>query len=498
LKNKRIMLVNVMIPEESRIAVLEDDVLEELYLERTESESCVGNIYKGKIINIEPSLQAAFVDIGLPRNGFLHVSDVMPSLARNDAPKEKEGGRRRRSSRPLIQHMLKKGQEVIVQVTKHSLGQKGAALTTYLSLPGRYLVFMPGLHKQGVSKKIDNEEQRTKLKAILEAMKIPKEIGIIARTAASGQTKRNMNRDLGFLQRLWASIQKRAKKIQAPAIAYQESDFIIRAMRDIFSAEIDEVMIDSEAIFKKAMEFVKIYMPRSKSKLKLYEGSDPLFHQYNVEDQVETVYNKRVDLKCGGYIVIEQTEALVAIDVNSGSYHGKSDPERAALEINLDAAREIARQIRLRDLGGMLVCDFIDMREQSCRNKVEQALSKALERDRARRRMLKISRFGLIEMTRQRMRSSVERSVFDKCPSCKGRGYVKSAESMAISLLRELRVYAGKSKGQNLTLSVHPKVEEYLQNRKRVELTSLEQSYEVHINIFANYDFGLEEFHVEK
>jgi len=490
------MLVNAVIPEESRVAVLENDMLEELYLERTETESCVGNIYKAKVVNIEQSLQAAFVDIGQPRNGFLHVSDVMPSVGYSSA--KDDGDRRKRRERPSIRRLLKKGQEVLVQVTKHSLGKKGAALTTYLSLPGKYLVLMPGLHKQGVSRKIGDAEERVKLKALLDTLEVPKDVGVIARTAACGRTKRDINRDLGFLNRLWATIQKRAKKVSAPALVYQESDFIIRAMRDIFSSEIDEVIIDSEAVYKKAMDFVKIYMPRSRSKLKLYEGTEPLFHRFKVEQQVETVYNKRVDLPCGAYIIIEQTEALVAIDVNSGSYHGKADPEHAALEINLAAAREIARQIRLRDLGGMIVCDFIDMRNQSFRSKVEAELSQALARDRARRRMLKISRFGLIEMTRQRMRSSVERSVFEQCPNCAGRGFVKSAESMAIALLRELRVKAGKSNGESIKLRVNPKVEEYLQNRKRTELAALEESCGVRINIFADYDFGLEEFRIEK
>ena len=343
---KRVMLINVLMPEESRVAVLENEVLEELYIERSDTESCVGNIYKGRVINVEPSLQAAFLDIGQPRNGFLHVSDVMLSLFRSDPDEQ----RQRRHSRPPIQHILKRGQEAVVQVTKHSLGKKGAALTTYISLAGKYLVLMPGLKRVGVSRKITDESDRAKLKELVENLDIPPELGVIARTAACGRNKRELSRDLSFLRRLWDTIKKRAKQVSAPALIYQESDFIIRTMRDIFSTEIDEVLIDSEPVYKKAVDFLKISMPRSLQRVKLYSDTVPLFHRHGVEQQVENIYRSRVELPGGGYVVIEQTEALVAIDVNSGAYHGSADPEKAALEVNLEAAREIARQVRLRDL----------------------------------------------------------------------------------------------------------------------------------------------------
>jgi len=490
---KRVMLINVFIPEESRVAVVENGVLEELYLERSDTESYVGNIYKGKVNNVEPSLQAAFVDVGLPRNGFLHVSDVASSLY----PAKSSKTPRRRGSRPPIQHILKRGQEVVVQVTKHGLGNKGAALTTYLSIPGKYLVIMPDIKKVGVSRKIVDGEDREQLKKAVESLTVPKDVGIIARTAASGRTKRELSRDMSFLKRLWTTIQKRAKKVSAPALVYQESDFIIRTMRDIFSSEIDEVHIDSEPVLRKAREFVKICMPRSVSRLKFHKAAEPLFHHYKVEEQVEDVYNRRVDLPCGAYLVIEQTEAMVSIDVNSGSYHGKADSEQAVLDINLEAAREIARQIRLRDLGGVIVCDFIDMRHQSSRQKVERALTEATARDRARKRMLRLSRFGLMEMTRQRIRSSVERSVLVKCPCCDGRGLARSPESMAVCVLRELSMRAGKVSGAVVSVRVHPTVEQYLQNTKRSQIAALEANFTVKINILGERDFGLEEFKIE-
>jgi len=489
---KRIMLINVLMPEESRVAVLENNILEELYIERSDSDSCVGNIYKARVSNVEPSLQAAFVDIGQARNGFLHVSDVMPSLA---VPSGREG--RRGHARPPIQHIVKRGQEVVVQVTKHSLGKKGAAVTTFLSVAGKYLVLMPGLKRVGVSRKITDDADRTKLKALVESLNPPKELGVIARTAACGRNKRELNRDFNSLKRLWSTIQKRIKRASPPALIYQESDFVIRTMRDIFSTEIDEVYVDSEAVWKKAKEFLLISMPRSVSKLKLYEESTPLFHRHEVEEQVENIYRRRVQLPGGGYLVIEQTEALVAIDVNSGTYHGSRDSEKAALEVNLEAAAEIGRQIRLRDLGGVLICDFIDMVDQSHRARVELAMSEATKRDRARRRILKMSRFGIIEMTRQRIRSSVERSVFEACPGCEGRGFVKSAESMALSLVRDLTLKAGKCSGGTLLVRVHPAVEDYLQNRKRSQLVALESQFGVELNISADRDFQVEKFTVE-
>jgi ribonuclease E len=767
---KKEMLINVLQPEECRIAILEDGVLEELYVERTSHESYVGNIYKGRIVNIEPSIQAAFVDFGVGRNGFLHVSDVEPAYYRDleqrrsegrgerrghdrdrdrgrgrdrdrdrdrgrghgpsrgedrprreppperrpesrrveveeqdelsefsfsreedifsppaeDAPEReappppepvapegevvqeeapppkakrsrggsrrrrpatetteeapaesappegdeppddrprlmdsaehrteesdedeggaapppllgdeddlffprdrfeetapprpeprpqpvaeeeereefeeeeeevglprrpepngeeeqfaeeiaeermgefdveeefdegpprgREGGRRgdrdrrggRRGDRdrrggprrggfgrpgsgrpkPLIQDIFKRGQEVIVQVIKEGIGTKGPTLSTYISIAGRYLVLMPSLNRLGVSRKIQDDEQRRRLRDIVTELKPPKGLGFIVRTAAMEQNKKELQADLAYLTRLYQVVARRIKKLRAPAEVYQESDMITRTIRDTFAKDVDTIWVDEPNAYEHAKEFMQIVMPaRYAERIKLYDGAEPLFHKYGIEEEIARIQMKQVPLPQGGSIVIEQTEALVAIDVNSGNFRADGNAEETSYQLNLLAAKEIARQLRLRDLGGVIVNDFIDMRDEKHRRGVEKALKDAIKRDRARTKVLRTSAFGLIEMTRQRIRPSLKRSVYQDCAHCLGTGQVKTCESMSIEVMRMLQMAGHRDNVARITIKVADDVSHYLQNKKRKEIARLEEGGNIQVQI---------------
>jgi len=735
---KKEMLINVLQPEECRIAIVEDGVLEELYVERTSHESYVGNIYKGRIVNIEPSIQAAFVDFGVGRNGFLHVSDVEPTYYRHlmDHGRRDNGGRRERGERggragrsrgrqegrprryqepdiafpegspfekesgpapedgiegtqtpqendtafptepgvahhlteemdiqsfsfsgqdaeegpepspdsdaegsppsddrprymdsaerrteeddappdpvevtpqdadiffprpsstsdqessgpeerhepqtpavetdmdaqpdetslatplteaaevakelpendwvgeefgdddvrpetedhaprprrprsfrddkrgddrrggsrgrrpmqgrsgfgrpgfgrpkPLIQDIFRRGQEVLVQVIKEGIGTKGPTLSTYISIAGRYLVLMPGLNRIGVSRKIADEEQRRRLREILHELQPPRGLGFIIRTAGLDRTKKELQRDLAYLSRLWQVVVRRIKKLKGPSEIYQESDMITRTIRDTFTSEIDTIWVDETAAFEHAQEFLQIVMPRYASRIQHYEGSEPLFHKYGIENEISRIQQRHVPLPHGGSIVIDQTEALVAIDVNSGTFRADNNAEETAYQMNLQAAKEIARQLRLRDLGGVIVNDFIDMREEKHRRGVEKAMRDAVRRDRARTKVLKISPFGIIEMTRQRIRPSLKRSVYHDCPHCEGTGQVKTCESMSIDVMRMLQLAAHRENIQRIQVRVADDVAHYLLNKKRKEISQLEEPGRIQVTI---------------
>ncbi|HJO47783.1 MAG TPA: Rne/Rng family ribonuclease, partial [Candidatus Scalindua sp.] len=405
---KKRMLINVVEPEESRIAILEDGVLEELYIERFSREQIAGNIYKGRIVNVEPSIEAAFVNIGISRNGFLHVSDVKNYRRNGEEQSDSDSTAKTKENKSRIKTLISPDQEVLVQVIKEGIGDKGPSLTANVSIPGRFLVLMPDSNLVGVSRKIIDEVERARLKEIIEELKPPPNLGLIVRTAGVNQTKRELSRDFNYLRKLWKVIEKKEKKAEIPSVIYQESDLVIRTIRDIFSIDIDEIIIDSEAVFKKIRYFLRLIMPSCVRKLKLYKENEPLFHKYNIEKEIEKINKREVRLPRGGSIVIEQTEALVAIDVNSGKYREESDPEKTAFKTNLKAAKEIARQVRLRDIGGVIIVDFIDMKEEGHMRAVEKVMEEALKRDRARKKMLKISKFGIIQMTRQRIRPSLK------------------------------------------------------------------------------------------
>lgn len=735
---KKEMLINVLQPEECRIAIVEDGQLEELYVERTSQESYVGNVYKGRIVNIEPSIQAAFVDFGIGRNGFLHVSDVdpayykhlmsrghgghassprhneefdeepprrqprrdeesrgprreedsrgprreeetrgprrdedprprrrqeprdeprrrhrepveesrdrdfvalppeppEPSFHDNDDPyaalagafgsgieteppakivDDNQGGfnwdaheevevtekvveeprdddrhRRPRESRhrgpvshrhreeepvvqlppplpksppkeesgfgsgidiwgddipppfmpsaerrteddefdfngesdsgasagpairdreigdgrpprrggfqqnrgrrgpargrdgdghqkPLIQHIFKRGQEVLVQVIKEGIGTKGPTLSTYISIAGRYLVLMPGLSRVGVSRKIEDQDQRHRLRDILTELKPPQGVGFIIRTAGVDRAKKELQNDLGYLLRIWQVIVKRIRSQKGPGVIYQETDMITRTIRDTFTNDIDAIVIDEPVAFQHAQEFLQTVMPKFASRLHLHDHIEPLFHRFGLDDEIAKINQKKLPLPGGGSIIIEQTEALVAIDVNSGSFRADNqNAEETAYQMNLNAAKEIARQLRLRDLGGVIVNDFIDMKDDKHRRMVEKAMRDAVKRDRARTKVLRISQFGIIEMTRQRIRPSLKRSVFQECPHCHGAGHVKTVESMSIECMRMIQLAACEEHIRRIEVRVHSSVADYLVNRRRREIAQLE------------------------
>ncbi|MEO1991871.1 MAG: Rne/Rng family ribonuclease [Pirellulales bacterium] len=508
---KQEMLINVSQPEECRIAIMEDGLLEELYVERTSADNYVGNIYKGRVVNIEPSIQAAFVDFGVGRNGFLHISDIEPQYYRqggldpdkafeltdpsgrkagNDG--EQDGGRRgsrrprigdRPRVKPPIQDILRRGDEVLVQVIKEGFGTKGPTLSTYISIPGRYLVLMPPLGRVGISKKINDERERRLLRDIMVDLQPPKGVGFVVRTAGTERTKSEMARDMAYLLNLWKSIVRRMRKYSAPIDIYQESDMIIRTIRDMFTEDVGRILIDEPAAYERAKDFLELVMPKYASRLQLYDGKEPLFHRYGLEEEIGRMYQRKVPLKGGGSIVIDTTEALVAIDVNSGSFRTEKSAEENAYQMNIIAAKEIARQLRLRDLGGVIVNDFIDMRREKYRRNVERALHDALKRDRARTKVLRTSPFGLIEMTRQRIRPSLRKSIFQNCPICVGSGTVKTAESMAIEVMRTLQLSATKDTVARLDIEVHDEVATWINNRKRREMAHFEEKTKIQLHV---------------
>ncbi len=496
----REMLINVSQGEEYRVAVVENNSLEELYIERLSLNSHVGNIYKGKVVNIESSIQAAFIDFGIGKNGFLHISDLHPRYfkkKKNANNVEEIGKRTALKSRPPIQKCLKKGQEIVVQVTKEGVSTKGPTLTSYISLPGKYLVMMPWMKKLGISHKIEDEEERERLRSTLQEMDIPKNMGFIVRTAGKNSRKRDLQNDLKYLKRLWRAIQKRIKKDAAPAELYQESDLIIRTLRDTFNSKIKKIICDSEPAVKKIKDFLKIATPRLRRKVIHYTGSTPLFHKYNIENEIAKIQSRNVDLKGGGSIVIEQTEALVAIDVNSGSYKKQKSAEQTAFKINSDAAKEIARQLRLRDLGGLIVIDFIDMRDANHRRAVEKKFRDAVKYDRARTKVLRISRFGIVEMTRQRMRPSLRSSTYLACPHCGGSGFVKSHESQGLEMIRLINLSSSKKQVKTVELKVSPEVADFLQNEKRESICNIEQTTGKRILIRSDPSMTGEKYNLE-
>lgn len=550
---KQEMLINVAQPEECRIAIVEDNLLEELYVERSSQDNYVGNIYKGKIVNLEPSIQAAFVDFGVGRNGFLHISDVESQYFRqggfdpdkpiqpdgtqrgdrekassngssdrdeddgadsesgsdNDAGRERGGTKTRQRTqrktrpgvrprvKPPIQDIFRRGDEVLVQVIKEGIGTKGPTLSTYISIPGRYLVLMPALGRIGVSRKIEDEQARRRLRDILRDLSPPKGLGFIVRTAGTDRTKKELSRDLAYLLRLWKTIVRRIKSTPAPCDIYQESDMIIRTIRDIFTSDVDAIHIDQEEAFERAKEFLQITMPRYASRLQYYDGKEPLFHKYKLDNEIAQINHRHVPLKGGGSLVIDQTEALVAIDVNSGSFRTDGSAEESAYRLNMIAAKEIARQLRLRDLGGVVVNDFIDMRHDRHRRKVENTLRDAVRRDRARTKILRTSPFGLIEMTRQRIRPSLKRSVYKECPGCSGTGVVKSAESMAIEVIRKLIMAAQENRVTKVTVTIEEEVASYINNRKRRELARIEDDHEIELLVVSREDVSPEFLRIE-
>lgn len=462
--------------QEQRIAFMVGDRLEQFLIERYSDEPVAGNIYKGVVKNIVPSIQAAFIDIGAGKNGFIHVSDLKENIELDTFAPKKAGSKKRKGI-PTINDMLVEGQEVIVQVTKEAIKSKGVRLTNDISIPGRNLVLIPAPDKnsqRGISRKITDQKERRRLKELLDQLKMPKMYGVIVRTAGEVATKRNFQKDISYLIKSWEEIIATAKKNKAPILLHSEFDISIKTIRDLFTPEIDEVVIDSKEEYNKIRKYFRHFFPEVKAKIIYYRRKTPMFDAYAIEEELEKLYQRKFWLKCGGHIVIDETEALVAIDVNTGRNVSHKTLEDTIRATNLEAAEEIARQLRLRNIGGIIVIDFIDMAKRENRKAVLQKLEEALKKDKAKTNLLPLSSIGLVEMTRQRIKESINQELYEKCEHCQGRGLRKSLLSISIEANRKIQRVLLKSREKRIKLFLHPEVLESLlandqQFRRRME-----------------------------
>ena len=492
--SKRIF-VNVG-PTETRVALLEENLLTELYVERHRTRSIVGNICKGVVTNVLPGMQAAFVDIGLGKDAFLYGGDfishvqeyerMMLAGEEGEEPEievEEAEPRERREIPPVpIQDLLRKGQEILVQVSKESLGTKGARVTSFVSLPGRSLVYMPQVNHVGVSRRIRDGIERDRLRKLVKQLRTSPG-GYIIRTVAEGKGEEEFRADMEFLTRHWGEIQARYAQAPAPSVLHEEMDLTFRVIRDLFSPDVEEFVVDEEEAYRKCQEFAKALVPALADRVTLFTGREPLFEARGIEAELDKALRRKVWLKSGGYIVIDQTEALVAIDVNTGKYVGKRDFEQTILKINLEAVKEIVRQIRLRDLGGIIILDFIDMDREDHRQQVWKALRKALAEDKARTNVLPISELGVVEMTRKRVRQDLLSLLTEKCPVCKGTGGVRSLATIAADLLRKVQARAVDSGSHELIVRLHQEVAAYLQTQERDALERLQTRLDLKITL---------------
>jgi ribonuclease G len=492
-------------PQESRIAIIEDGLLAEFLIERKEEMGVAGNIYKGKVARVLPGMQAAFIDIGMEKAGFLHASDfsTLPDDAQlisssGEDVEFEEAPKPAPSRRLPLEKQISRGEELVVQVAKDPLGTKGARVTSHISLPGRYMVFMPGTKHIGISRRIESDEERKRLKEIAQSLGTA-DGGFILRTACEGRSKREIQRDLSFLAKMWKGIHKKAESAAAPTLIHQDLDLITRTIRDFFSPDTEQVVIDSPKDHRRIVEFVRHVMPRLKTKIVLYAEKEPLFEQQGIEEKVLKALERRVWLRSGGSIVIERTEALTAVDVNTGRFVGKRNQEETILKTNLEATQEVVRQLRLRNVGGIIIIDFIDMEKEGNRKKVYEALKEALTHDKARTNILKISELGLVEMTRQRTRESLENQMLRPCPHCEGRGRIKSAPTIAYDVLRAIkRQHAQIDGGRNIVVRLHPDIANFLYDEKNHSLENLEREINHRIVIKASHELHHEKYEISE
>ena len=483
---KKQMLINAVHLEQKRMAIVEDGKLVEFNIQMAVREPITGNIYKGLVMKVERGLQAAFVNYGGRKDGFLPLRDVSSNYFTEGA-----GGRDGAKS------TLKPGQEVLVQVLREVSERKGALLTSYISLPGRYLVLLPNKESSGISRKIEDEEDRKRLKELVEQIKTEDGVGFIVRTAGMNRTKQELARDYQHLSRLWKEIQKGAAETAAPALIYQESAFGVRSLRDYFTTDIEEILVDDLETFRQVRAYCKAVAPRNVKMIKLDKEKTPLFDKYQLEDQIRVIYQDRVELKSGGYLIINPTEAMITIDVNSGRGSHKRNVEETAFQTNMEAAEEIARQLRLRDLGGLLVIDFIDMMDSKHNAEVEKTFKKAISLDRARIQLSHISKFGILELSRQKKQSTIQEISYTPCPFCRGRGVRPSLEYTALTAYRKIETQAVKGLSSVIGLSVPYEVADYLQNQKRAEISRLENDYDMSIHISGSPDMAWDEWKIE-
>ncbi len=489
------MIVNYIPGDECRIAFVEDGKLEEYHAEPTASTSRVNNIYLGVVRNVNTAVQAAFVDFGLDEHGFLHTTDVHPRyFPKNEDAAERVGIKTPRRDRPPIQKCFKPGDRIMVQVLKEGVGTKGPTLTSYISIPGRYLVMMPGMDNVGVSRKVEDEDTRRAMRKVLDQLDLPEGFGFILRTAGMERTKTELKRDLAYLKRLWSDMDKRQKSKKAPQALYAESDLLLRALRDLAGTEVTDIIIDDPGALARAERFIKIASPRSRPQLRQYTGRAPVFAAFGIEQQIHNIHSREVPLPSGGRLIFDETEALVAIDVNSGRSRSARDAETNAFNTNMEAADEICRQLRLRDMGGLVINDLIDMRHASNRKAIEQRFAERLGRDRAKSTILPISEFGLLQMTRQRMRSSHERTHFAECHLCKGRGVIRRPDSVAAEALRDLSLVASYEKVARVEMVVSAQVASHLLSGRRRQLSRIERISGVITEVRVSENMAAERF----
>lgn len=468
---------------QTRVAVVENGRLEEFQVEHPTEERLVGSVFKGRIQNLEHDLQAAFVDIGLRKNAFLHYWDMLPDdegrLDEDDEPVR--ASRRRRISNDDIARRFPAGSEIVVQVTKGPIGTKGPRVTANLSVPGRYLVMMPGCRLRGVSRKIGDGKERVRLKKILDRLPLPDDMGLIVRTVGSGASKRAFVRDLRNLLEIWQALQTNIREMRAPACVYQEPDLIERVVRDWLTEEIDRVVIDDPASYERIRDVAGRISRRARKAIAHYDGHLPIFDHHGIERQIEEAFRRKVMLKSGGHLVIDETEALIAIDVNTGRHRGKSSQEEAILEVNLEAVEEVARQLRLRNIGGLVVLDLIDMKSRKHQAAVYKSMKSVLKRDRARTNILPISELGLMEMTRQRQEESIQSQMFVDCPYCRGHGLIKSSLAISVDIQRQVAALMRKcrleGRESDLQIVVAPAVLERLRTEDERALVDLQSQY---------------------
>ena len=486
-------------PLETRIALIEDKRLTELLIDRHESRSVVGNVYKGRVDSIVPGIQAAFIDIGFEKNGFLYVSDIAGAEGTGDFVFEegtaKPKDRSRRGKPPAIESLLKKNQHIMVQVSKDTLGTKGVRLTNYATLPGRYIVLMPTVKHLGISRKIGSERERERLRKTLQSIR-PTGVGMILRTAGEGKKKADFQDDIKYLSKVWTDVKEKMEKMKGPCLLHEDLSSILRIVRDMFTKDVEKLTIDSEQEHKRIMEFLDTFAPNLKKRVKFYSGKRPIFDKFNLEKEIEKALHRRVFLKSGGHICIDQTEALVAIDVNTGRFTGSKHLEDTVLKTNLDAAEEIARQVRLRDLGGIIVIDFIDMQYEKNRKELIRKLQECLKTDRAKTTISEISELGMIEMTRKRVKHNLVKALSQPCPYCEGSGMVRSVTTMTFDTIRKLHALFCKSKEKRIILQLHPDVARRLRTENKDLLDDAAKGFDREISIESVSDYHIHDIKV--
>ncbi len=497
------LLINCDIGE-TRVGLIEDGILAELYVERTRDRSPVGNIYVGKVTRVLPGMQAAFIDIGLDRAAFLHVEDIIPSAdfdkLGEDGDEEEDGTdgaakSRRLSRKTPIRDVLKEGQSLVVQVSKGPISTKGARVTSHISLPGRYVVYMPTVTDVGVSKRIGRDKERRRLREVIDRIKPPTG-GVIVRTVAAGLTKKQLKADIGYLVKVWDQTRERIEqKKKAPVEVYGELDIVLRTARDLFTEEVGAIVIDKAAEYRRLREFLEAFLPERAADVQFYEGAEPLFDEYGIEDEIARALSRKVPLPSGGYLIIDQAEALTAIDVNTGRFTGRGkDVEETIYQTNLEAVKEIAYQLRFRNIGGLIVLDFIDMEKSSHRDKVYKALVEVLKHDKAKTTAVRISELGLVEMTRKRTRESLGRTIYEPCFFCDGTGHLQSKTTICHEILRQMSREKDALPGYKIVVNAHPAVCDMLQREERDAVEEASKRFQRRIVLQPRKDYHLEQF----